>query len=91
MRPIAHIGEVTGDYKVLAKIDNKYLFKCIKCGEEKLVCKQTFYRNPRCQKCGGRKNAVRFKYEGKLVSAKEISKKTGLSIHHIYKKGVRND
>lgn len=89
MRPVAHIGEVTGDYKVLAKINNKYLFKCIKCGEEKLVCKQTFYKEPRCQKCGGRKNAVMFNYKGRIVSAKEIKKETGLSLTAIYKRGVR--
>lgn len=89
MRPVAHIGEVTGDYKVLAKINNKYLFKCIKCGEEKLVCKQTFYREPRYQKCGGRKNAVMFNYKGRIVSAKEIKKETGLSLTAIYKRGVR--
>ena len=36
-------------------------------------------------------NAVMFNYKGKMVSAKEIQKDTGLSLTTIYKKGVRGD
>lgn len=89
---MSYIGRVYGDYKVIEQVSkDKYILACIKCGEEREVFKTAFYRKPRCQKNGGRRNAVVFNYKGKMVSAKEIQKETGLSLTTIYKKGVRGD
>ena len=85
-----YIGKIYGDYKVIEKVSkDKYIFACLKCGEEKEVYKTTFYRKPRCQKTGGRSNAVRINYKGRLLSAREIKEETGLSLTTIYKRGVR--
>ena len=71
-----YVGKLTGDYKVIRKVDEEhYLFTCTKCGEERIMFRTCFYRKPKCQKCGGRKNAVLFNYKGKVVSAKEIKKR----------------
>lgn len=87
---MAYIGKMTGDYKVIEQVSkDKYIFACTKCGEEKIMFKTCFYRKPKCQKCGGRKNGVLFSYKGRIISAKELSKETGLSLDTVYKKGVR--
>ena len=68
-----YIGKIYGDYKVIEKVSkDKYIFACLKCGEEKEVYKTTFYRKPRCQKTGGRSNAVRINYKGRLLSASSL-------------------
>lgn len=85
-----YIGKIYGDYKVIKKVSkDKYIFACLKCGEKREVFKTTFYRKPKCQKFGGRSNAVRINYKGRLLSAREVKKETGLSLTTIYKRGVR--
>ena len=80
-----YIGKVYGDYKVIKKVSkDKYIFSCLKCGEEKEVFKTVFYRKPKCQKHGGRKNAVRLEYKGKYYSVQELHELTGYSIAHLY-------